>query len=67
MDATSNRTDTSFVDEIFACSLSGDVVLLQRVILQDTFNNKQWIHCRSKCGDTPLHVAARRDNLEIVR
>ncbi|XP_023710593.1 ankyrin repeat domain-containing protein 16 [Cryptotermes secundus] len=57
----------SFVDEIFACSLNGDVVLLQSVVNQGMVNNKHWIHCRLKCGDSPLHVAARRGNLEIVR
>jgi hypothetical protein len=67
MDAGSNRTDTSFVDEIFACSQSGDVILLQSVVFQGMVNNEHWIHCRLKCGDTPLHVAARRGNLEIVR
>jgi hypothetical protein len=66
MDA-SDRTDPSFVDEIFACSLSGDVILLQSLVLRDMVNNIHWMHCRSKCGDTPLHVSARRGNLELVR
>jgi hypothetical protein len=67
MDAKGARNDTSLVDEIFACSLNGDVMLLQSVLLRDMVNIKHWIYCRSKCGDTPLHVGARRGNLELVR
>jgi len=57
----------SFTDEIFACSLNGDVTGLQNAILNDMIEKKHWVHCRWKCGDTPLHVAARSGNLQIVR
>jgi hypothetical protein len=62
-----NRTDMHFVDEVFACSLSGDVIRLLNVILHGSGGKKHWVDCRSKCGDTPLHVAARCVNLEFVR
>lgn len=57
----------SFIDDVFACSLSGDVAGLQNAIVNDTIEKKHWVDCRWKCGDTPLHIAARNGNLEIVR
>lgn len=57
----------SFIDEVFACSLSGDVTRLHNAILNNMIEKRHWVDCRWKCGDTPLHVAARSGNLEIVR
>jgi len=67
MNCVLKRTDMHFVDEVFACSLSGDVIRLRNVILHGSGGKKHWVDCRSKSGDTPLHVAARCGNLEIVR
>lgn len=54
------------VNEIFAYSLSGDVNGLRNAVFNGSIK-KHWTNYRLKCGDTPLHVAARHGNLEIVR
>ncbi|XP_021933211.1 ankyrin repeat domain-containing protein 16-like [Zootermopsis nevadensis] len=54
-------------DKIFAYSLNGDVIGLRNAIHNDLIKENHWIDCTSKLGDTPLHVAARHGNLEIVR